>query len=193
MPRSRASGANSRCRNAWSVRRPNPALFAPARTEGVERWYGAACRDRPWRSSCALSALGSAKFYSFIEFHIETRVKQLWRSAAPAPHRGALAHPVGHQAREFLGNVVDVDVFLALPTRCRIAHAEYGQSRQTHVEIGAEFAFGDALLDHVLEDALKPARPAATDGTRSMKSAVFVRFPVAPRSSWRPRRSPRRP
>src|SRR6185436_14688448 len=74
------------------------------------------------------SRAGSAKFYSFIEFHIETRVKQHWRSAAPAPHRGALAHPVGHQAREFLGNVVDVDVFLALPTRCRIAHAEYGQS-----------------------------------------------------------------
>src|SRR6187401_1321513 len=109
------------------------------------------------RSSRALSA----EFYSSIEFHIRARVKQRWRSAALAPRRGALAHPIGHQAREFLGNVHDVDIFLALPTRCRIAHAEYGQSRQANVEIGAEFAFGDALLDDVLEDALEPARPAA--------------------------------
>ena len=55
----------------------------------------------------------------------------------------------------------NVDIFLALPTRCRIAHAEYGKRGEANVEIGAEFAFGDALLDHVLEDALEPARPAA--------------------------------
>src|SRR4029079_1631181 len=161
-PRSRASGARDKCRSAWNGRRPNPASFAPARTADAERWCGAACRDRPERSSCALPALWlDQKFYSFIEFHIGARVKQRRRSPALAPHCGALAHPVGHQAREFLGNVRHVDVFPALPTRCRIAHAEYGQSRHANVEIGAEFAFGDALLDHVLEDALEPARPAA--------------------------------
>src|SRR5690242_11850725 len=104
---------------------------------------------------------GSAEFYSFIEFHIGSRVKQHNGSATLPPRRGALAHPVGHQAREFLRDVRHVDVFLALPTRCRIAHAEYGQSRQADVETGAEFAFGNAFLDHVLEDALEPARPAA--------------------------------
>src|SRR4249920_2280285 len=107
------------------------------------------------------SRAGSAEFYSSIEFHIGARVKQRWRSAALPPHRGALAHPIGHQTREFLDNVRHVDIFLALPTRCRIAHAEYGKCRQTNVEIGTEFAFGDALLDHVLEDALEPARPTA--------------------------------
>src|SRR5215475_11143517 len=107
------------------------------------------------------SRVGSAEFYSFIEFHIGTRVKQHRRSAALSSRRGALAHPIGHQAREFLGNIRYVDVFLAPPTRCRIAHAEYGQRRQTNVEIGAEFAFGNALFDHVLEDALESARPTA--------------------------------
>src|SRR6187455_1542204 len=104
---------------------------------------------------------GLTEFYSSIELYNGARVKQHRRSAALTPHRGALAHPVGHQAREFLGNVRHVDVFPALPTRCRIAHAEYGQRRQANVEIGAEFAFRNAFLDDVLEDTLEPARPAA--------------------------------
>src|SRR5215510_198253 len=107
------------------------------------------------------SRAGLPKFYSSIELHIGARVKQRWRSAVLPPHRGALAHPVGHQAREFLSNVRHVDIFPALPTRCRIAHAEYGERRQADIKIGAEFTFGDAFLDHVLEDALEPARPAA--------------------------------
>src|SRR5262249_50357265 len=101
------------------------------------------------------------KFYSFIEFYIRAHVKQRNGSAAPAPHRGALAHSVGHQAREFFSDIAHVDVFLSLPTRCRIAHAEYGKRGEANVEIGAKFAFGDALPDHVLENALETARPAA--------------------------------
>ena len=54
-----------------------------------------------------------------------------------------------------------VGIFLALPTRCCIAHAENGERRQPRVEIGAEFALGDAFPDHLLENALKAARPAA--------------------------------
>src|SRR5581483_1804662 len=100
------------------------------------------------------------KFYSFIEFYIASPVKQRRRSAALPPRRGAPAHPFGHQARKFPGDVRHIDIFPALPARCRIAHAKDGKRRQANVEIGAELASGDTLPDHVLEDALEPARPA---------------------------------
>src|SRR5262245_9994611 len=94
------------------------------------------------------SRAGLPEFYSSIELHIGARVKQRWRSAALPPQRGALAHPVGHQAREFLRNVRHVDIFPALPTRCRIAHAEYGERRPADLKNDDEFTCGESILAH---------------------------------------------
>ena len=71
------------------------------------------------------------------------------------------ANPVDHKPRELGANLGNINVFVALPTRYCIAHAEYGERRHARVKRGSEFAVSDALLDDLLENAFESARPAA--------------------------------
>src|SRR6516225_11975196 len=107
-----------------------------------------------WRSF----ARGSEEFYNPIELQVyRPACVRSGAAARPLP----LAHALAHQPGELASDVRDVDVFLALPTWYCVAHTENGECGQPRVEIGAEFARADALLDNVLEDSLQTARPAA--------------------------------
>src|SRR5215831_8891809 len=82
--------------------------------------------------------------------------------SAPATRRGrTFAHPIDHELGKFGGGAVDGSAFLAVPVGCCVAHAQNCERREPGIQIGAEFPLSDPLLDDVLENSLKSARPPA--------------------------------
>src|SRR5215470_17064384 len=95
------------------------------------------------------------------------------RSAAATWCSRALAHPFNHQFGKFGGGTGDIGAFLSVPIRCCVAHAENCERRESGIQIGPEFPFGDALLDNILKDALESARPPA-DPTAAFPGKVLT-------------------
>src|SRR5262249_53912163 len=94
-------------------------------------------------------------------------------SAPAARRRRAFAHPIDHELGKFRGGAVDGSAFLAVPVGCCVAHAQDRQRREPGIQIGTEFPLSDALLDDVLEYALKSARPP-TDATAALSGKMLT-------------------
>src|SRR6516162_8623921 len=95
------------------------------------------------------------------------------RSASATRRSRAFAHPVDHELGKFGGGAVDGGAFLAVPVGCCVAHAQDCERREPGIQIGTEFPLSDALLDDVLEYALKSARPPA-DATAAFPGKMLT-------------------
>src|SRR3972149_4885705 len=125
---------------------------------------------------------------SIAQSNYESIACQALAAPGAASHRG-LFHAVDDEPRKFPCDMRDRRVFLAIPARCCIAHAEYGERRHARVEIGTEFAFRDTFPDHILENALQPARPAADAlaalGRQMLAFVLDYLDEIAPIDEWR--------
>src|SRR5262249_29137084 len=108
------------------------------------------------------------------------RMYQIWPhrpASASGPTRpwytGAQLRPllntVDHKASELGADMVDPHLFLAVPVRHRVGHAEDAEHCQTRIEIGAKLAAPHPFLENVLENSLQSARPF------SVPPAAFAR------------------
>src|SRR5262245_1300102 len=70
-----------------------------------------------------------------------------------------LLHPVDHKARELGADTLDRHLFLAVPVRHRVGHAEDAEHCQTRIEIGAKLAAPHPFLEKVLKNSLQSTRP----------------------------------
>src|SRR5215468_6662397 len=70
-----------------------------------------------------------------------------------------LPHTLDHKARELGADTLDRHLFLAVPVRYRVGHAEDAEHCQTRIEIGAKLAAPHPFLENVLKNALQSARP----------------------------------
>src|SRR5262249_8573509 len=72
-----------------------------------------------------------------------------------------LLHAVDDEARELGANALDRHLFLAVPVRHRVGHAEDAEHGQTRIEIGAKLAAPHPFPEDVLKNSLQSARPFA--------------------------------
>src|SRR5262245_36956127 len=70
-----------------------------------------------------------------------------------------LLHTVDHKARELGADTLDRHLFLAVPVRYRVGHAEYAEHCQPRIEIGMKLAAPHPFLENVLKNSLQSARP----------------------------------
>src|SRR2546430_680884 len=87
----------------------------------------------------------------------------MWRVLAVLSDDGGapFQHAVDQQPRKLGADALHRHLLGAVPVRHRVGHAENAEHRQAGIEIGAELAAPDPLLEHLLEHPLEAARPFA--------------------------------
>src|SRR5215468_8516692 len=70
-----------------------------------------------------------------------------------------LPHTLDHKARELGADTLDRHLFLAVPVRYRVGHAEDTEDCQPRIEIGTKLAAPHPFLENVLKNPLHSARP----------------------------------
>src|SRR5262249_19130932 len=70
-----------------------------------------------------------------------------------------LLHTVNYKARELGADTLDRHLFLAVPVRHRVGHAEDAEHCQARIEVGAKLAAPHPFPENVLKNSLQSARP----------------------------------
>src|SRR5215468_6843877 len=85
-----------------------------------------------------------------------------------------LPHTLDHKARELGADTLDRHLFLAVPVRYRVGHAEDAEHCQTRIEIGAKLAAPHPFLENVLKNALQSARPFSDPPTAFARQVLTL-------------------